>query len=136
MLGGLAFLLMALGIVLSTRAKCLEDIVGGLDRMYQVHRVVGVSAALLVLVHFLLVPKELPPATDLVAISLFPSVPLGILGLIFLVIGLFVALNRKISYSTWRPAHKAMDLVYVLIVGHFMTAPPVFFDRSGPSGVF
>ncbi|MDF1486563.1 FAD-binding oxidoreductase [Ramlibacter sp. H39-3-26] len=57
------------------------------------------------------------------------------LALAFLVIGLFVALNRKIRYSTWRPTHKMMGLVYLLAVGHFMTAPVVLFDRSRPSGL-
>jgi predicted ferric reductase len=105
MLGGVALLLMTVCIVLSTRAKVLEDLFGGLDRMYQVHRVVGVCAALVALSHFFVVPKELPPGADPASNSLVPSVPLGILGLVFLVIGLFVALNRKISYSSWRPAH-------------------------------
>lgn len=136
MLGGVAFLLMTVAMVLSTRAKPLEDLFGGLDRMYQAHRVVGVSAAMLAFVHFFVVPKELPPSADPAANSLVPSVPLGIIGLVFLVIGLFVALNRKITYSRWRPAHKAMGIVYVLIVGHFMAAPAALFDRSSPSGLF
>ena len=42
MLGGIAFLLMTSSIVLSTRLDVLEDWFGGLDRMYQVHRVAGV----------------------------------------------------------------------------------------------
>lgn len=136
MLGGAAFLLMTVAIVLSTRAKPLEGLFGGLDRMYQVHRVVGVCAALLAFAHFFVVPKELSPGTDLAGNSLIPSVPLGILGLVFLVIGLFLALNRKIGYSTWRPVHKAMGLVYVLIIGHFMTAPAAFVDHLSPSVLF
>ncbi|MDF1486564.1 ferric reductase-like transmembrane domain-containing protein [Ramlibacter sp. H39-3-26] len=52
LLGGVAFLLMTMVILLSTRAPALENLFGGLDRLYQVHRVMGVLTALIVLVHF------------------------------------------------------------------------------------
>ena len=135
MLGGIAFLLMTSSIVLSTRLDILEDWFGGLDRMYQVHRVAGVFAALFALMHFFGVPKDLPPGVDPVANPLVPSSPLGMLALIALVIGLFIALNRKIRYSRWRPTHKIMGLVYLLVIGHFMTAPAIFFERFSASGV-
>jgi len=135
MLGGIAFLLMTSSIVLSTRLEMFEDLFGGLDRMYQVHRVAGVFAAITALVHFFGVPKELPAGIDPVINSIFPSGPLGMLGLIFLVIGLFIALNRKIRYSRWRPTHKIMGVVYFLIIGHFMTAPGIFFERFSASGI-
>ncbi|MBB4234585.1 ferredoxin reductase family protein [Rhizobium esperanzae] len=132
-LGGAAFLLMTVAVILSTRARRLENLFGGLDRMYQVHRAVGACAAFAALLHFFTVPKALPPGADLAANSLVPSAPLGILGLVLLVVGLFLALNRKISYSRWRPAHKAMGLVYLLILGHFMAAPPALLDHTSPS---
>ncbi len=135
MLGGIAFLLMTSSVLLSTRAELFEEWFGGLDRMYQVHRVAGTFAALFALVHFFGVPKELPPGADPAANPLFPSMPLGMLTLITLVIGLFIALNRKIRYSRWRPTHRIMGLVYVLAIGHFMTAPAIFFERFSASGI-
>ncbi|WP_171178426.1 ferric reductase-like transmembrane domain-containing protein [Ruegeria sp. HKCCD8929] len=135
LLGGIAFLLMTCAIILSTRAAIFEDWLGGLDRMYQVHRVIGVLAALFALVHFFGVPKALPAGADPALNAMVPSAPLGMLGLIFLVIGLFIALNRKIRYSFWRPTHKIMGLVYLLIFGHFFTAPPVFVLQFSPSGL-
>lgn len=135
MLGGIAFLLMTSAVVLSTRLEVLENWFGGLDRVYQVHRVAGVFAALFVLVHFFGVPKELPAGVDPAANPLVPSAPLGMLAMILLVIGLFIALNRKIRYSRWRPTHKIMGLVYCLVIGHFMTAPAVFFERFSASGI-
>ncbi len=135
LLGGIAFLLMTCAVVLSTRAPILEDWFGGLDRMYQTHRLTGVLAALFALVHFFGVPKELPAGVDPSQNPMVPSAPLGMLGLIFLVIGLFIALNRKIRYSLWRPTHKIMGLVYILVFGHFFTAPPVFVAQFSPSGL-
>lgn len=135
MLGGTAFLLMTSSILLSTRLDVFEEWFGGLDRMYQVHRVAGVIAALTALVHFFGVPKELPEGADPFVNALVPSAPMGMLALIVLVIGLFIALNRKIRYSRWRPTHKSMAVVYVLVIGHFMTAPGVFFERFSASGI-
>ena len=135
MLGGIAFLFMTVSILLSTRLAIFEDMFGGLDRSYQVHRAAGVIASLFVLVHFFTSPKELPAGADPIANAMVPSSPMGMLAMIFLIIGLFVALNRKIRYSTWRPLHKFMALVYVFIIAHFMTAPSVFVDHYSNSGL-
>ncbi|WP_299479522.1 ferric reductase-like transmembrane domain-containing protein [uncultured Roseibium sp.] len=134
MLGGIAFLLMTSSVVLSTRLSVLEDMFGGLDRMYQVHRVAGVSTAVFALGHFFGVPKDLPTGVDPSLHPLVPSAPLGMFALIVLVLGLFIALNRKIRYSLWRPTHRSMVLVYLLVVGHFMTAPTIFFQKFSASG--
>ncbi|WP_371169535.1 ferric reductase-like transmembrane domain-containing protein [Aliiroseovarius sp. 2305UL8-7] len=133
MLGGAAYLLMTCSIFLATRAAFLEDLFGGLDRMYQVHKFCGIFALLLILPHFFLAPKDLPEGTDAVVNSLTPSAPAGMLAMILLILSLVIALNRKISYSRWRPMHKAMGLVYILATVHFFTIPEVFANTFGPS---
>lgn len=135
MLGGISFLLMTCSVVLATRLEIFEEMFGGLDRMYQVHRVAGTFTAVFALVHFFGVPKELPTGIDAAVNSLFPSAQLGMISMVLLVIGLFVALNRKISYSRWRAPHKIMALVYILVIGHFMNAPGIFFERFSASGI-
>lgn len=135
MLGGIAFLLMTVSMFLSTRVSAVEGCFGGLDRMYQVHKFCGVFALLFVLVHFFGVPKELPAGVDLLTNPLTPSAPFGMVALILLVLMLVITLNRKIPYSKWRPVHKFMGLVYVLIIAHFMSAPAIFFEKFSASGV-
>lgn len=135
MLGGIAFLLMTISVILTTRLNIFESIFGGLDRMYQVHRVAGTSVAIFALFHFVGVPKELPVGVDSALNSLIPSAPFGMASMVLLVLGLFIALNRKISYSRWRLPHKAMALVYLLVIGHFLNAPSVFFERFSASGI-
>ena len=135
MLGGIAFLLMTCSVILATRLEVFEEMFGGLDRMYQVHRVAGTFTAVFALVHFFIIPKELPAGVDPVANSTFPSAQIGMAAMVLLVIGLFVALNRKISYSRWRNPHKVMALVYILVIGHFMNAPGIFFERFSASGI-
>jgi predicted ferric reductase len=135
MLGGVAFLLMTASIFLATRPAGLEDWFGGLDRMYQVHKVLGVVSLLFVLAHFFFVPKELPAGVDAALNPIAPSGPFGMFAMILLVLSLALALNRKISYSRWRPVHKVMGLVYVLIIAHFMSAPGVFVEVFSASGI-
>ncbi|MEL7446523.1 MAG: ferric reductase-like transmembrane domain-containing protein [Pseudomonadota bacterium] len=136
LLGGIGFLLMTCSVILATRLEVFEEMFGGLDRMYQVHRVAGTFTAVFALVHFFIIPKELPAGVDPVLNSTFPSAQIGMAAMVLLVIGLFVALNRKISYSRWRNPHKVMALVYILVIGHFMNAPGIFFERFSASGIF
>lgn len=136
LLGGIAFLLMTTSVVLATRLEVFEEMFGGLDRMYQVHRVAGTFTAVFALVHFFSIPKELPEGVDPVLNSTFPSAQIGMAAMVLLVIGLFVALNRKISYSRWRNPHKVMALVYILVIGHFMNAPGIFFEQFSVSGIY
>ena len=135
MLGGISFLLMTWSVVLATRLEIFEEMFGGLDRLYQVHRIAGTVTAVFALVHFFSIPKELPAGVDPVLNSTFPSAQIGMAAMVLLVIGLFVALNRKISYSRWRNPHKVMALVYVLVIGHFMNAPGIFFEQFSASGI-
>jgi len=135
MLGGIAFLLMTVSVLLATRLEVFEEWFGGLDRMYQMHRVAGAFVGVFVVIHFVGVPKILPEGVDPSLNPLFPSSPLGKVSMVLLIVGLFVALNRKISYSRWRTPHKIMALVYFLTIGHFMNAPGVFFERFSASGI-
>lgn len=135
MLGGIAFLLMTVSVILATRLEVFEEWFGGLDRMYQVHRVAGTFAGILVIGHFVGVPKTLPKGVDPALNPLNPSSPLGKVAMVLLVIGILVSLNRKISYSKWRAPHKIMAAVYFLTIGHFMNAPGVFFERFSASGI-
>lgn len=135
LIGGLAFLLMTSSVFLATRPRFLEDAFGGLDRMYQVHKICGVSAGLLVLLHFFAAPKSVPPGFDAETISLIPSLPLGMLALVSLILSLAITLNRKIPYHRWRIVHKAMGLVYIIAIFHLITVPSIFFERFGPSGI-
>jgi len=135
LLGGISFLLMTFSVILATRLEVFEEMFGGLDRMYQVHRVAGTFTAVFALVHFFSIPKELPESVDPVLNSTFPSAQIGMASMVLLVIGLFVALNRKISYSRWRNPHKVMAVVYILVIGHLMNAPSIFFERFSASGI-
>ena len=50
--GSLSITCMAFALILSVRPRVMEDYFGGLDKMYQVHKYLGISAMLLFLLHF------------------------------------------------------------------------------------
>lgn len=63
LLGGIGFLLMTCSVVLATRLEIFEEMFGGLDRMYQVHRVAGTFTAVLPLCTSSQFRKNFPQAS-------------------------------------------------------------------------
>lgn len=59
MLSTLAVLCMTVNLVLATRSRWVERRMLGLDKVFAAHRTLGLSIALLVVSHFLLVPKSI-----------------------------------------------------------------------------
>jgi predicted ferric reductase len=114
LVGGTAYLLMATAMVMAARPRFLEDAFGGLDRMYQVHKICGISTALLVVTHFVLAPKGLAPS---------PSGPLGLAAMVILLVSIAAAMSPALPYNRWKPAHKLMGLVFVLVTLHLLTSP-------------
>ena len=137
LVGGIAFLLMTISMVLSTRFGWLEDWFGGLDRTYQVHKYSGLIAALTVAIHYLTVSEdELSLLLEGGVDALRPSAPVGMYAMILMLLGTVLAFSRKLlRYSQWRPTHKIMALVYVLAVVHIVTMPTEFFSLASPAGV-
>ena len=54
--GSCSVICMVLGMLLSTRPRAVETSFGGLDRMYRLHKHLGIAAMLLFLAHFATVP--------------------------------------------------------------------------------
>lgn len=62
-----AVICMALGTVLATRPRFVETSFGGLDRMYRLHKHLGVAAMLRYFAHFVTVPGA--PEADATAVA-------------------------------------------------------------------
>lgn len=103
----------AFNFLMATRAKWVEKIFGGLDKMYLIHRRSGVIAVFLLLAHFIVVPR---------AAEFNPGKPLGFYALILILIGVIISaappLKKKIPYHKWINIHKLMGVFYVLGVVH------------------
>ncbi|MDG1309937.1 MAG: ferredoxin reductase family protein [Flavobacteriaceae bacterium] len=103
----------AFNFLMATRAKWVERIFGGLDKMYLIHRRSGVIAVFLLLAHFLIVPR---------AAEFNPGKPLGFYALVLILIGVILSaapiFKKKIPYHKWINIHKLMGVFYVLGVIH------------------
>lgn len=104
----------AFNFLMATRARWVERIFGGLDKMYLIHRRSGVIAVFLLLAHFIVVPR------DLTAFN--PGKPLGFYAFALILIGVLLSaapvFKRKIPYHRWINIHKLMGIFYVMGVMH------------------
>jgi predicted ferric reductase len=116
-----AVVLLSVNLVLSTRARLLERRLGGLDKLFVTHRTIGLSVALLVTAHFLLVPKSR---------GFVPSKPVGYVTLTLLLLAIFVASAPRfpwrrlvpLKYQTWKLTHRFMGVFLVLAATHSLLA--------------
>ncbi len=104
----------AFNFLMATRAKWVERLFGGLDKMYLIHRRSGVIAVVLLLAHFMVVPRDL--------VEFNPGKPLGFYAFILILLGVVISaapiFKRKIPYHRWINIHKLMGLFYVMGVVH------------------
>lgn len=114
--------LMALAAVLGARWKVIESLFGGLDRVYETHKWLGVWALVYASVH--LVYKAGMPAWDTAAILPLPGPATRLvrqLSFVSLMLIVMLALNRKIPYRTWRWWHKLSGPLFLLVVAHWVS---------------
>lgn len=142
--GLLALWWMSAGMLLAARPRWLEQRFGGLDKLYRLHKNIGIGAGLLVLTHYLLewLPKNLAKAGWIVG----PNRPRGPRGepemwidlakdvgewagyiLLALVV---VALVKRIPYRYFRWVHKAFGLVFLAGAFHGLILLPDSFWHS------
>lgn len=117
---------MSAGMLLATRAPWLEARFGGLDKLYRLHKNIGIGAGILVLLHWQLewLPKKLVKA-GLIAASNRPRGPkqadfwidlakdVGEWAGYILMALVVVALIRRIPYRAFRLVHKSFGLLFL-----------------------
>jgi len=106
----------AANFLMATRAKWVENLFGGLDKMYLIHRRSGMIAVALLIAHFIVVPRDLTEFNI--------GKPLGFYALILILIGVIISaappLKKKIPYNKWINFHKLMGVFYLMAVAHGM----------------
>ncbi len=104
----------AFNFLMATRARWVENLFGGLDKMYLIHRRSGVIAVFLLLAHFFIVPRDL--------VEFNPGKPLGFYAFVLIIIGVILSaapiFKKKIPYHKWVNFHKLMGVFYVMGVVH------------------
>ena len=109
----------AANFLMATRARWVERMFGGLDKMYMIHRRSGIIAVVLLLLHFVFVPRDLTEFT--------PGKPMGFYALVLILIGVMISyapfFKRKLKYHKWLNFHKLMGLFYILGIVHSVKVP-------------
>ncbi len=121
--GLIGMTIFALTFVLSTRIKWIEDVFGGLDKVYLVHGILGGSALIFILAHpIFLVLKFIPSNMAQAAAYLLPSqywsTNFGIIALFGMLLLIWITLYTKMKYHRWKFTHEFLGLVFFFAVLH------------------
>lgn len=139
--GIVAFLMMALLMLLAVRPKWLETTFGGLDKMYYLHKWAGIWAISIGATHYLLKLSgkvlvmfiDRPVRGGGMRVENFFSQNrhlaenLAEWALWFLLVSLVLTLWPKFSYHIWRYTHKLMPVVFLILVFHVIVLSPAYY---------
>jgi predicted ferric reductase len=117
----LAVVAASANLILATRARVIERTLHGLDKLFVTHRAIGLTVAVLVTTHFLLVPKS---------VGRVPSKPAGYAAFTLLLLAIFIASAPRfpwrrlvqLKYQTWKLTHRFNGLIVALAVTHSLLA--------------
>ena len=129
-LGAAALACMASSCILASRWHGVESLFGGLDRVYEAHKWIGIWALIFAVYHFVFKAEldtwELAPILEL------PKywTRVVVLGLIIL-----LALNRKIPYGNWRWLHKFSGPLFLIVILHWLSIKSPI-TLTSPSGIW
>ncbi|EIC19526.1 ferredoxin reductase family protein [Thiorhodovibrio frisius] len=142
--GLLAIGLMSLVMVLATRPTWLERPLGGMDRVYRLHKWTAILAVTFAAMHWLLEEGD-----DLIK-SMFGCLgqpqeeefsgllhdlrdvgeELGEIGIYLLLAMVILSLLKRFPYNIWRHIHRAMPLLYLALAFHAaMLAPSHYWSQ-------
>ncbi|SOB75497.1 Predicted ferric reductase [Marinobacter sp. LV10R510-11A] len=137
--GYLAINFMSITMLLATRPGWLESPLGGLDRMYQLHKCTGILAVIFALAHWLIemaddalealfgTDRGLKEAnfSGLLDSLQDGAEDLGEPGLYLLVFLVVITLIRWVPYGYWRYLHRVMPLIYLALAAHAVLLAPL-----------
>lgn len=134
--GAAAVVAMSEALILAARPTVLEPMLGGLDRMYRLHKWLGISALVLMILHDLIEPDfdravretglgEIASDAGEIAFNAL----LALIAISWLRRLPFIRL--EIPYRLWRFSHRFMGVVFAVVVFHqFFVDVPAGVDPS------
>lgn len=135
-LGATALVYMAMSCLLASRWKLIENIFGGLDRVYDLHKWLGIWALIFATYHFVFKANlnvwDSAPILDMSSYWARLVRQLSYVALGFIVL---LALNRNIPYSVWRWWHKLSGPLFLIVILHWISfKSPI--TLGSPSGIW
>ena len=125
--GLIGMTMFALTFVFSTKWGFIENLVGGLDKSYLVHGVLGGTALITIMAHpIFLVLRFIPHQMSTAAKYILPSahfwnVNFGIIALTGFIVLIFMTLFMRLKYQKWKFSHEFLGGVFILAVLHTLT---------------
>jgi predicted ferric reductase len=115
-------------MILGARIKLVERLLGGLDHVYRVHRVLGSMVPLLLIGHALLVTSSkavtsLPSALILFTPAAGWGVFLGVIALVGLMMALLFPRLRTLKHETFVVVHRSIGVMFLLGGLHVILVP-------------
>src|SRR5690606_570101 len=137
--GYLAINFMSITMLLAARPRWLEAPLGGLDKMYQLHKWTGIFAVIAALSHWLIEmgddalealfgkDRSLHEAkfSGLLDSLQDGAEDLGEPGLYLLLFLVAITLTRWVPYAYWRYLHRVMPLIYLALASHALLLAPL-----------
>lgn len=134
--GVAAFSLMGVAALLGGRLSPVETLFGGLDRVYRVHKWLGIWALILASFHLMFkAGMEGWDVAPLLELSPYWTRLIRQSSYAALVLIIVLALNRNIPYGTWRIWHKLSGPLFVIVVLHALSIKTPFALQS-PGGAW
>lgn len=131
-----AYALMALIMLLAVRPMWLETRLGGLDKMYQLHKWSGIMAAVLAAAHYLIklgkpvllalfdpVAKT-PRAAALLDVFRGSAKDIGEWAVWILLAMVVLTLWRRFPYHIWRQVHRIASVIFLVVAFHGIVLTP------------
>lgn len=122
--------LMCMSIILSTRVRLLEKWLGGLDKVYQMHKRIGRWAFLIILFHPLFLAFDrLPHVSGFLRAMWFQSPEgnryiwgqnIGVIALLLFAVLIGLTLFIKIPYHLWKRTHEWFGLALPIVIIHIV----------------
>ena len=139
--GILSMALMSLVMILATRPSWLEAPLGGMDRIYRLHKWAGILAVVFGAAHWGIkesfplikalvglagrLPKVRPDG--LLASLRKPAEAMGEWALYLLLAMVVITLLRRFPYHLWRHVHRVMPVFYLMLVFHAVILTPTHY---------
>ncbi len=128
LLGLLALAYMALALIAGARSRTLEGVFGGLDRAIKLHRKLGASAIIILIIHLLLLIPPWKAAGKFIGDLFIPWYsPTARTPDILVSYGFFalaiLAYNQRLPYAKWLGLHQLNGALFVFFFLHIIFVP-------------
>lgn len=109
---------MSLTLVLTTRNKKIEELFGGMDKVYSVHHILGATSFVFLINHPLLFVVQSLPNLKVAFLYLFPGTDiaynLGIFAIYFMILSFIFMVFIKLPYHIWKITHQFLGITFLL----------------------